>query len=90
MITFHLSDGSTIDTLDSSLSLEKLTEALQSPPFCAPYRGFLVNLSFVDCLRKLQLSMTTGAVIPIPHKQFSRVRQQYSDYLLTRYAKGET
>lgn len=88
ILTFHLSDGSSVETLDSSLSLEKLSEKLQFPSFCAPYRGFIVNLSFVDCLRKLQLSMTTGAVIPIPQKQFSRVRQQYSDYLL-QCAKGE-
>lgn len=89
ILTFHLSNGSAIETLDSSLSLEKLSEKLRFPSFCAPYLGFIINLSFVDCLRKLQLSMTTGAVIPIPQKQFSRVRQQYSDYLLTWYAKGE-
>jgi len=89
VITFHFSDGSAVETLDSSLSLEKLTEVLRSPSFCSPYRGFIVNLNYVDCLRKLQLSMTTGAVIPIPQKQFSRVRKQYSDYLLTRYTKGD-
>lgn len=89
ILTFHLSDGSTVETLDSSLSLEKLTEVLKPPLFCSPYRGFIVNLSFVNCLKKLEFSMTTGAVIPIPQKQFSRVRRQYSDYLLTRCAKGE-
>ncbi len=88
IITFHFSDGSMIETLDSSLSLEKLICVLPSTSFCSPYRGFIVNLNYVDCLRKLQLSMTTGALIPIPQKQFSRVRKQYSDYLLARYAKG--
>lgn len=88
VITFHLSDGSAVETLDSSLSLQELSEKLRFPPFCTPCRGFIVNYSFVDCLRKLELCMITGAVIPIPQKQFSRVRLQYSDYLLTRYAKG--
>ncbi len=88
-LCFHLKDGSKIDTLDSSLALKKLLETLRFPPFCTPYRGFIVNLNYVDCLSKLQFSMTTGALIPIPQKQFSKVRRQYSDYLLTRYAKGE-
>lgn len=89
ILTFHLNDGSKIDTLDSSLPLKKLTDILRFPPFCAPYRGFIVNLNYVDCLSKLQFSMTTGAFIPIPQKQFSKVRRQYSDYLLTRYEKGD-
>ncbi len=89
ILTFHLHDGSAIATLDSSLPLKKLTEMLHFPPFCAPYRGFIVNLNYVDCLSKLQFSMSTGAFIPIPQKQFSKVLRQYSDYLLTRYTKGE-
>jgi len=88
-LTFHLKDGGKIATLDSSLPLKKLMETLGFPPFCAPYRGFIINLDYVDCLSKLQFSMTTGALIPIPQKQFSKVRRQYSDYLLTRYTKGE-
>jgi DNA-binding LytR/AlgR family response regulator len=87
VLTFHLRDGSTTQTMDSSLSLGKLTEALLFPPFCVPYRGFIVNLNHVDCLQKFRFSMSTGDVIPIPQKHFSQVRQQYSDYLLTRYTE---
>lgn len=89
IITFHFSDGSSIETLNSSLSLEKLAEMLCSQNFCTPHRSYIVNFSFVDYLHKLRLTMITGAVIPIPQKQFSKVRKQYSDYLLSRYTKGE-
>lgn len=89
IITFHLCDGSTVDTLDSSLTLKKLMDLLCFPPFSVPYRGFIMNLDYVDCLKKLTFSMTTGAEIPIPQKQFAKIRQQYSDYLLKRCAKGE-
>lgn len=89
ILTFHLRDGSTTQTLDSSLSLEKLTEALCFPNFCVPYRGFIVNMNYVDCLQKFWFSMSTGDVVPIPQKHFSQVRQQYSNYLLTRYTKGD-
>lgn len=89
VLTFYLCNDSAIDTIDSTLSLEKLTASLPFPPFCAPYRGFIVNMNHVECLGKLQFSMSTGAVIPIPQKQFAKVRQQYSDYLLTRYSKGD-
>ncbi len=89
VITFHLCDGSSVDTLDSSLTLKRLTELLHFPPFSAPYRVFIINLSYVDCLNKREFYMTNGSVIPIPQKQFSKVRQEYSDYLLTRYTKGD-
>ena len=90
VLTFHLFDGSTIDTLYSSLTLEKLSEALRSPHFCMPHRGFLVNMSHVNCLQKSQFLMTSGKAIPIPEKQFSKVRQQYADYMLTRLSKGDS
>lgn len=83
VLTFYFKEGSPVETLDSSLSLEKLTESLRFPPFCTPYRGFILNMGHVDCLNRFQFSMTTGAVIPIPQKSFSKVRQQYADYLLT-------
>ena len=89
LLTFHLSDGSTVDTLHSSLTLEKLTEALRFPPFCIPHRGFLVNMNHVDCLQKSRFIMTNGKVIPIPEKQFSKVRAQYADYMLARFPKGD-
>lgn len=88
VLTFHLADNSQVTTLDSSLSLEKLLGTLHFPPFCAPYRGFVVNLNHTECLQKYVLVMTTGDQIPIPQKQFTKVRQQYSDYLLTKYTKG--
>lgn len=89
VLTFHLCDGRVINTLDSSLTLNELVQSMCFPPFCVPCRGFIINLNYVDCLSKLQFNLITGTVIPIPQKQFSRVRQQYSDYLLTRYTKGE-
>ena len=88
-LTFHLDGGSSVQTLDSSLSLEKLTKELRFPPFCVPYRGFIINMNHVDCMQKFRFSMSTGDVIPIPQKHFSKVRQQYSDYMLTRFRKGD-
>jgi DNA-binding LytR/AlgR family response regulator len=89
VLNFHMSDGSTVETLSSSIPLNQLMQSLPFPPFCSPYRGFIVNFDFVSCLGKLQLTMLQGSVIPIPQKQFSKVRRQYSDYLLTRYSRGE-
>ena len=89
ILTFHLRDESEVATLDSSLSLERLTGMLHLPPFCVPCRGFIVNMNNVECLQKFMLVMTSGDVIPIPQKQFSKVRKQYSDYVLTRYSKGD-
>ncbi|MBC7960189.1 MAG: response regulator [Vallitaleaceae bacterium] len=88
VLTFHLYGGSSITTVDSTLSLEKLLGLLHFPPFCAPYRGFIVNMNHVECLLKFQFVLSTGAIIPVPQKQFSKVRQIYSDFLLTRYEKG--
>lgn len=88
VLTFHLKGGNIVSTLDSSLSLEKLSEALCFPPFCVPYRGFIINLNHTECLQKFRFTMTSGAQIPIPKKQFSIVRQQYADFLLTRYPRG--
>jgi len=89
VITFYLENKREIHTLDSSISLKELLEVLSFPPFYSPHRGFIVNLAYVNCLEKQHFLMTTGATIPIPQKQFSKVRQQYSDYLLLRCNKGE-
>jgi len=89
VLSFHFSDGSTVDTLHSSLTLEKLTEGLRFPPFCMPHRSFFVNMNHVDYLQKSRFIMTNGKVVPIPEKQFSKVRAQYADYMLTRFSGGE-
>lgn len=90
VLTFHLHDKSKIESLDSSLSLEALTQKLAHPKFCVPYRGFIVNMDQADYLEKYQFSMITGDIIPVPQKQYAKVRQQYSDYLLTRISKGDS
>lgn len=89
MLTFHLRGGSTIDTLYASLTLEKLAETLCFPPFCMPHRSFIVNMDHVDCVRKFRFYMSGNDAIPIASKQFSRVRQQYADYVLARFPKGD-
>lgn len=86
-LIFHMNDGEVFNTINSSLTLTKLSEALSFPPFFSPYRGFLVNYNYVDCVNKSNIFMITGDEIPIPLKQSGKVRQQYSEYLLTKYNK---
>jgi len=90
VLEIHLRDGSKIETLDSSMTLEGLMSVLSFPPFCVPYRGFIVNLDHAECLEKYKFCMSSGDEIPVPQKQFIKVRQQYSDYLLNRLAKGDS
>ena len=76
VLTFHMTDGSTVDALYSWMTLEKLSQMLCLPPFCRPHRSFIVNMNHVDCLRKFQFYMSSKDVIPIASKHFSQVRQQ--------------
>lgn len=89
VLTFHMTNGSTVETLYSSMTLEKLIQMLRFPPFCMPHRSFIVNMNHVDCVQKFRFCMSNNDLIPIASKQFSRVRQQYADYVLTRLSKGD-
>ena len=90
VLEIHLRNGSKIETLDSSMTLEWLLSALSFPPFCVPYRGFIVNLDHAECLEKYRFCMSSGDKIPVPQKQFIKVRQQFSDYLLNKFEKGDS
>ena len=84
-----MTDGTTVDTLYASMTLEKLAEKLRFPPFCMPHRSFIVNMVHIDCVQKFQFCMSNNDAIPIASKQFSRMRQQYADYVLTSFSKED-
>lgn len=85
VLSVTLSDGTSIDTLSSSLTLAQLTTLLPFPPFSSPCRGYLVNLDHVDYIGMNQFIMKTGDTVPITAKIFFQIKKQYSNYLLTTY-----
>ena len=88
VLSYHLRSGSIIDSTNSSITLKKLTTQLPFPPFIAPYRGYLVNMEYIDHLEKNMFITKQKESIPIPAKEFSSIKKAYSDYILSKQASA--
>ncbi len=76
-LIFHLVNNQVLETITSTLSLSKLSEILPNDKFLTPYKGYLVNVDFIDHIEKYSLTMTCGTQIPIPIRQFGNVFNEY-------------
>lgn len=88
VLTFTIKDGQKIDSLSGSISLEKVMETLDSPIFYSPYKGYIINFNHVSCLEPSCFIMIDHASIPISKKQYSKVRKDYSEYILSQCKNG--
>lgn len=57
---------------------------LSDKRFLQPHTSFVLNMNRVEAFSKNGFVMLGGAVIPIPMKQYTTIRDTYMDYLLAR------
>ena len=81
-MNIYLTDQQCIQTKDSSHTITQLTEQLPFPPFIIPYKGFIVNMSHMSHITKNGFQTRFGTVIPIPVRQFNKIKEQYTEFLL--------
>lgn len=82
VLTFFIEDESPIESLSGSLSLEKLMGTLNTASFYAPYKGYIINFDHVNALDKHGFVMSNHLVVPISARHYTKIRKDYSDYLL--------
>jgi Response regulator of the LytR/AlgR family len=88
VLTFYLEDGLPMESLSGSLSLEKLSGILTSSHFYAPYKGYIINFDHVNSLGRNGFTMSNQTTIPISTRHYTKIRKDYSDYLLRTSETG--
>lgn len=71
----HTTEGEIL----AACSLSRLYKEY-SELFYRPHASYLVNPSYIHSLSHFKLTLTNGAVIPVPEKKFTRVRRDLADY----------
>lgn len=82
VLTFFIEDDAPVESLSGSLSLEKLMGTLNTASFYAPYKGYIINFDHVNALDKHGFIMSNHQIVPISTRHYTKIRQDYSDYLL--------
>ncbi len=80
---YHLSDGTTLDSVMLRRSFRsELEPLLRYPSFVPCGASFVANLRYVTGIDKGELQLCGGLQIPLPRGQTSKLRQQWMDYWL--------
>lgn len=61
IVTVHFEDG----TFDFYSTIEAISEELSGKKFIRCHRSYLVNLQYIDIIRKTDILLTTGEQIPL-------------------------
>lgn len=73
-----LSDG---DVLETSAALSELFDSLSvHDNFYMPHRAYIVNLDYSMGIKRYELLMFGNRRIPIPRRQYSAMRELFSNY----------
>jgi DNA-binding LytR/AlgR family response regulator len=78
--TIHLSDKNEIKC---SMTLANLQEQTKPLSFIKPHKSYLVNVKYIDCVRKYEILLKTGATIPIALNKYNAFKKEYL-YALTK------
>ncbi|KNZ41250.1 LytR/AlgR family response regulator transcription factor [Acetobacterium bakii] len=89
ILTFFIDNALPVKTLSGSLSLEKLMGILNDSSFYAPYKGYIINFEHVNSMDKHGFTMSNQTTVPISERQYSKIRKDYSDYLLKTSERAE-
>lgn len=69
------------EQVDTSLRIFEQEDMLSGKQFLLCHRAFLVNLAAVRYIRRYELELTDGTVIPVSKHRFSYVNEKFMDYL---------
>lgn len=69
------------EQVDTSLRIFEQEDVLPRNQFLLCHRAFLVNLAAVRYIRRYELELTDGTVIPVSKHRFSFVKEKFVEYL---------
>ena len=58
-------------------NLSDLEKRLREYGFCRVHKSYLVNMQFVESMKRYQITLTNGQSLPIPKDKFQWVREEY-------------
>lgn len=69
------------ETISVNLKISEMEALLSGQNFIRCHQGFLVNLRFVQILRKAELELLDGEVIPVSKHRLQEVRRAFFTYM---------
>lgn len=83
VLFFHLTDGSVIQSANSSMTLADAGELLaNTAKFLCPHRAFLVNMEQISSMDNREFRLKNNTSIPIAQRRYREIKWQYMSYLL--------
>ncbi len=76
-LIFHMKSEEILESVTTFMTMNELMSKLGDSCFLSPYKGYLINVNFVDHIEKKCFVMTCGAIIPIPVRNFQTVYEEY-------------
>jgi len=83
-VQYQLTDGRKIRTVSRRSRLDELVAPLPDrPEFLKPHNSFWVNMNYISELKKEELIMDNGAIVPISRTRLQEVKRSYFHFLET-------
>ncbi|WP_343208813.1 LytTR family DNA-binding domain-containing protein [Anaerolentibacter hominis] len=82
-VHYHLTDGTVIKSVTLRQSFDVILEPLlRDNRFVKITASYLINLNCVTAFNKRNLVLSDGTCLPVSRKLYTRVKQNYLDFLL--------
>lgn len=72
---FHMLNDSSSYVLSGNLM--ELEEMFREHGFCRIHKSYLVNMKYVENIRRYEAVLSNGEVLPIPKEKFRQIREEY-------------
>lgn len=82
--SIFLKSGESIEARETLAKLFSLFDEAAKGQFICPYKGFIVNQRSIKVINHDKITLINGKEIPIVKRNFSKIRQQYFDFLFNR------
>jgi len=80
----YLKDGICEDTRQTLGEMSSLLEVALPEQFVSPYKGYLVNLSWVQTVETDRIILRQGDSLPVAKGSFRRLRETYMDFMFRK------
>lgn len=62
------------------MTMNELERILQENIFCRPHRSYIVNMAYVTCLKKNEIILDTGDIIPVSRGMQDDIMEKYRKF----------
>lgn len=89
LIEVYMDDGRRYTSLTMRVRFDDIIASLVSLPyFVKPHKSYLINMNYVLTLQEHDFTMRNSILIPISRGNYSSVKKQYIDFMLSKSSCG--